>query len=254
MTLKVFSPAAHLLLYGDQTVEKLPAIRALVEYSRTSFVIRRFLRDACDAIQLEMSSLHPEERLHIKEFDSLLRLAEDNARSDTPSEIVATVLMNVARLGELILCVPELPLRRPDELTHASSYAEEDPNVLGSIENPNCVLGFCTGEIPAAIAVAARNTNELYQLSVEAVHIIFRFARDCWRRTVLVDQTNGSWATTLVGLTVDEVQIILDEFHRSQVGNSKFFAFMFCYVLANIGSSVFPLPDRSILDLRPRDG
>lgn len=110
MTLKVFSSAAHLLLYGDQTVEKLPAIRALVEYSRTSCVIRRFLRDACDAVQLEMTHLRPEERLHIKEFDSLLRLAEDNARSDTPSEIVATVLMNVARLGELILCVPELPL------------------------------------------------------------------------------------------------------------------------------------------------
>lgn len=147
--------------------------------------------------------------------------------------------------------------RHPDELTLASRCAEEDPSILGSVENPTCVLGFCTGEIPAAIAVAARNTNELYQLSVEAVHIIFRFARDCWRRTVLVDQTNGSWATTLVGVTVGEVQTILDEFHHSQVSNGKFFAFdllMFCYVLANVSSRVFPLPDRSILDLRPRDG
>ena len=108
MTLKVIDPADHLLLYGDQTVEKLPAIRLLVEYSRTSVVIRRFLRDACDAVQLETTRLRPEERANIKEFDSLLRLAEDNARSDNPSEIVATVLMNVARLGELILCVPEL--------------------------------------------------------------------------------------------------------------------------------------------------
>lgn len=115
--------------------------------------------------------------------------------------------------------------RQPDKLTFTPRCAEKDPSILGTMENPTCVLGFCTGEIPAAIAVAARNTNELYQLSVEAVHIIFRFARDCWRRTVLVDQTNGSWATTLVGVTVGEVQAMLDEFHQSQVSNGKLFAF-----------------------------
>jgi hypothetical protein len=109
MTLKIIDQTDRILLYGDQTVEKLPAIRLLVEYSRTSGVIRRFLRDACDAVQLESTRLRPEEATNIKEFDSLLRLAEDNARSDNPSEIVATVLMNVARLGELILCVPEIP-------------------------------------------------------------------------------------------------------------------------------------------------
>ncbi|KAJ5806695.1 hypothetical protein N7474_010287 [Penicillium riverlandense] len=198
MTLKVTDHVDHLLLYGDQTVEKLPAIRLLVEYSRTSVVIRRFLRDACDAVQIETTRLRPEERTNIKEFDCLLRLADDNARSDSPSEIVATVLMNVARLGELIL------------------YAEEDPSILGSMANPIHVLGFCTGEIPAAVAVAAHNTTELYQLSVEAVHIIFRFARDCWRRTVLADQTIGNWATTLVGVTPGEIQPLLNEFHRSQ--------------------------------------
>lgn len=112
MTLKIIDPTDRILLYGDQTVEKLPAIRLLVEYSRTSGVIRRFLRDACDAVQLESTRLRPEEATNIKEFDSLLRLAEDNARSDNPSEIVATVLMNVARLGELILCVPEIAFFR----------------------------------------------------------------------------------------------------------------------------------------------
>lgn len=87
------------------------------------------------------------------------------------------------------------------------------------MESPIHVLGFCTGEIPAAIAVAARNTSELYQLSIEAVHIIFRFAREDWRRTMLVDETNGSWATTIVGVTPDAVQAILDQFHHSQVSN-----------------------------------
>ena len=148
-------------------------------------------------------------------------------------------------------------LGRRDILTSSTRYAEEDPSILGSTENPIHVLGFCTGEIPAAVAVAARSTTELYQLSVETVHIIFRFARDCWRRTVLVDQTNGSWATTLVGVTPGEVQTILDEFHHSQVSNGKLPAFILLTsysALAKTNSRAFPLRDGSILDFRPRDG
>lgn len=106
MAVKILDPPVQFLLYGDQTVEKLPAIKLLVEYSRTSEVIRRFLRDACDAVQYETTKLRPDERSNITDFDSLLQLAEENDKSDSPSEIVATVLMNVARLGELILWVP----------------------------------------------------------------------------------------------------------------------------------------------------
>lgn len=80
------------------------------------------------------------------------------------------------------------------------------------------MLGFCTGEIPAAVAVAARNTSELYKVSMEAVHVICRFAREVIRRSVLIDRTVGNWATTLVGVTQEQVQKILDEFHQSQVG------------------------------------
>jgi hypothetical protein len=102
----------HVLLYGDQTVEKLPAIRALVQLAQSSAVLRRFLRDACDIIQVEISQLRPDEKANIKDFDSLLQLAEDNAKSEKPSEIVATILMNVARLGEVIRFVsPYLPVR-----------------------------------------------------------------------------------------------------------------------------------------------
>lgn len=94
-----------LLFFGDQTVEKLPAIKQLVVHSRTSHLVRRFLREACDVLQLETSQLLPKERTNIRDFDSLLRLAEDNATSDEPNEIIATVLLNVARLGEMIMYV-----------------------------------------------------------------------------------------------------------------------------------------------------
>ncbi|KAH8698369.1 hypothetical protein BGW36DRAFT_293843 [Talaromyces proteolyticus] len=186
-----------LLLYGDQTVEKLPAIRALVQQSQRSEIGRRFLRDACDIVQQETFQLQIE-RAKITQFDTLLQLAENNARSEEPSEIVATVLMNVARLGELIL------------------YAEEDPQILGSADRPTHILGFCTGEMPAAVAATARSIPELYNLSVEVLRVICRFARNIIRRSVLIDRTNGNWATTIVGLPTEHVQAILDDFHQSQ--------------------------------------
>ena len=96
---------ADFLLFGDQTVEKLPAIRRLVSHASSSRLLQRFLREACDAVQLEISQLpvHSEQRSSIGNFDSILRLAEDNAQLQEPNEIVATVLMNIARLGEFIL-------------------------------------------------------------------------------------------------------------------------------------------------------
>lgn len=93
------------IFFGDQTVEKLPAIRQLVSHAPDSRLVERFLREACDAVQLEISQLpaHSEQRSNIGEFDSIYRLAEHNARLQEPNEIIATVLMNIARLGEFIL-------------------------------------------------------------------------------------------------------------------------------------------------------
>lgn len=92
----------QVLLFGDQTVDKLPAIRSLVIHARESSLLKKFLRSACDIVQIEVSRLRLHERRNIDDFDSLLALAEDNSKRQDPNEIVATVLMGVARLGELI--------------------------------------------------------------------------------------------------------------------------------------------------------
>lgn len=69
------------------------------------------------------------------------------------------------------------------------------------------------------MATAARDNQELHILSVETVRIICRFARNIIRRSILVDRTNGSWATTIVGVSTERVQAILDAFHQSQVSS-----------------------------------
>ncbi|KHN94383.1 Beta-ketoacyl synthase [Metarhizium album ARSEF 1941] len=188
-----------ILLFGDQTVEKLPAIRRLVSHASSSRLVQRFLREACDAVQLEVGKLpaHSEERRNIGNFDSILRLAEDNSRLKEPSEIVATVLMNIVRIGELLL------------------YAEQDVTVLASESSRNCILGFSTGELAAAVAAVAQDTNELVGLGVEATHIVFRMALELFHRSVMVDRTNGPWARTVLGISADRVRKILVEFHES---------------------------------------
>lgn len=93
----------RLLLFGDQTVEKLDAIRKLVDSSKNSPTLRRFLREATDVVQYEVSKLSPSERASFYSFDDLLALAEHNAAEETPNEVCATTLICIVRIGELLL-------------------------------------------------------------------------------------------------------------------------------------------------------
>lgn len=96
-------PTKHILLFGDQSVETLSGIEALVRISKTNPMAKRFLQEATDVIQLEFSRLNSQEHGWDKPFASLLDLAEDNNSSSCPNTIISTVLMTVGRLGQLIM-------------------------------------------------------------------------------------------------------------------------------------------------------
>ena len=98
-------------------------------------------------------------------------------------------------------------------------YAEEDPSILGSEQDPVQALAFCTGLLPAAALVAARDTSELFDIGMEIISITFRMADEIIRRMKLVEDTKRCWATTVIGRTSEEVQPILDEFHKVQVSH-----------------------------------
>jgi hypothetical protein len=92
----------HLLLFGDQTIEKLPVLEAIARHTRTSPLLERFLNNATDSLQIEASKLPKHERIYFQDFQSLLDLAQRNESVES-SEVVATVVLAIARLGELIL-------------------------------------------------------------------------------------------------------------------------------------------------------
>ncbi|KAI4250705.1 MAG: hypothetical protein LQ352_005291, partial [Teloschistes flavicans] len=188
----------HLLLFGDQTVEKLSSIQALVRRSKTSFIAKSFLQQATDVVQLEFSKISAEERGWPHEIHSLLGLAEKNIKEPEANGIIATVLMFIGRLGELI------------------AFAEEDPSILGSESQPTEILAFCTGSLPAAVVAAARDTSEVLKFGVEMVSIVFRMSYEISRRMRLVEDASVGWATTIVGAQVAKMEATLKEFHESQ--------------------------------------
>ena len=70
------------------------------------------------------------------------------------------------------------------------------------------------------MAVAARDTSELFSLGREVIAVTFRMALEVVRRMMLVEAGYGTWAKTYVGLTEARAQEIVDKFHSSQVSLS----------------------------------
>ena len=93
----------NIVLFGDQTVEKLSSIQSLVRRSKTSAGARRLLREATDVLQLNFARLAKEDRAWNHDIDTLLGLAEENIAEQNPNGVIATVLMCIGRLGELIV-------------------------------------------------------------------------------------------------------------------------------------------------------
>jgi hypothetical protein len=83
------------------------------------------------------------------------------------------------------------------------------------------VLAYCTGLLPAAALVAARDTAELFGLAREIISITFRMAYEITRRMRLIEDSNGDWAMTLVGVTSEKAQPVLNRFHESQVRHAS---------------------------------
>lgn len=84
-------------------MEKLSSIQTLVRNSKTSPAAKRFFREATDVVQLEFSRLSRHEHGWVRDFDTLLGLAEENVEQEGANGMVATVLMCIGRLGELIV-------------------------------------------------------------------------------------------------------------------------------------------------------
>jgi hypothetical protein len=97
------TPTKHLLLFGDYSVEKVPAIKALAQHARTIPAADRFLREITNLIQLEFSRTDRAVHGWDKGPGSLLEMAEAVDSPDGNNLAVSTVLLCAGRLGQLIV-------------------------------------------------------------------------------------------------------------------------------------------------------
>ena len=107
-------PNTHLLVFGDQVIDKRPMIRSLVRNSKSSPAARRFLQEATDLVQIELEQLTPDEHGWYGGFESLLGLAEahaSNEAKDSSLFFITSLMALIGRLGDLIVYV-EWRLRR----------------------------------------------------------------------------------------------------------------------------------------------
>ena len=97
-------PVQHFLLFGDQAVGQLSSIQELIRRSQSDPAAKRFLQEATDILQIEFSKISRVEHGWAQNFDTLLGLAEENASQEGDANImVATMLMCIGRLGDLIV-------------------------------------------------------------------------------------------------------------------------------------------------------
>lgn len=95
--------------------------------------------------------------------------------------------------------------------------AEHDPTILGSSSNPVEIVALCGGLLPAAAAMAAKDTSELFRLSRFIIAVAFRLGVEVKRRAQLVEETGHSWGRTYIGLEKDKAQEILERFHAVEI-------------------------------------
>lgn len=97
--------STRVLVFGDQSSEKLSSIQNIVRSASHSPIAKRWLNNATTLLQGELSKPDRYEYnacLKNAKFESLLTLAEDNEGEDAHGMISAAVSC-IGRLGELLM-------------------------------------------------------------------------------------------------------------------------------------------------------
>ncbi|WQF90281.1 Putative Acyl transferase domain superfamily, phosphopantetheine binding ACP domain, thiolase [Colletotrichum destructivum] len=208
------SSSNHVLFFGDHMSDPVSLIRNLVHISKQSPAVRRLLDEATDVLQLELSRLSRLDHGWDKTFDSLLEMAEANATSTAGESdggekngILTCALFCISRLGELV------------------AHAEREPSILGnfdasssssssSSQPPVEVVGLCMGLLPATVALAARDSSQIFTLAREMIKVSVRMGFSVWYRMRLIDASPGSWSQTFVHVSAEDATSILERFHE----------------------------------------
>lgn len=84
-------------------------------------------------------------------------------------------------------------------------------------ETRRCILGICTGFIPAAATSVSQSVRQLVDIGADIVCIALRTGLEAFKRSQRIEPGSKSWAVVVVGLSSLELQAIVDDFHQRNV-------------------------------------
>ncbi|KAK4498029.1 hypothetical protein PRZ48_010685 [Zasmidium cellare] len=192
----------RVLVFGDECVDKLAAVKEIYDLSGSNPVLRSFLQQAVTTIQSEVFDLRPEERSYFASYGDILDLAEGYAAQKPLPPIVGDVLLFVVQIGLLIL------------------RAEQDPSIFAQDNDQSIhILGLCVGLPAACIASVARNILHAVEIALATLGVVIRFSAALHRRSQLVEECSGAWASTIVSSQQD-VERLLEKINQSLPANA----------------------------------
>ncbi|KAK1835326.1 putative polyketide synthase [Podospora conica] len=179
------SPLDKILLFGDQTVDLLPAISDLNRLVSRSQNLKTFF-----------------EKRRFPTFVSLLELAtavEEGAGEGYHEPALRAALLCISQLGHVII------------------HLESEPQAICA---PVSVLGICTGLLAGAAVACCQNLTELLAIADEVVQLAFRIGLAASQRSEAIDDsTSGSWATLFSNADMDVAvfQKALRDFNEASI-------------------------------------
>lgn len=81
--------------------------------------------------------------------------------------------------------------------------------------------------LPAAALAAVSSTSQLLRLSPDIVCMALRLGLEARRRSVQIERTSESWATVVRGISPQEQQKALDQFHQENVSRPNSLRILF---------------------------
>jgi hypothetical protein len=84
--------------------------------------------------------------------------------------------------------------------------------------SPVIALGICSSMLAAAAAAVANDVGELIEVATYLAVVACRTAVQIRLRGIQIEPGNGDWAFAALGEVVTHLPLILDNFHKDQVG------------------------------------
>ncbi|TVY28403.1 Conidial pigment polyketide synthase [Lachnellula hyalina] len=173
----------QLLLFGDQTVHILGAVKDIYSVAKQSVLLPILIQRSEDALVSEISKFPLTTRLRFYHARSMLTLAEEYTKHKQIDAGVSTVLSCFVQLAFLFMYTEKHP---------------SQPDIIPS--NDLIVVGSCTGLIVGAVAATVSSVGQILDLVPEIIRLGLRLGLEIDQRSMQFERCRESWATAVSGV------------------------------------------------------